>query len=185
MSFANIITIVRIIFVPFFLVIFLTEIQNKDIIAFVIFVVAALTDAVDGYIARKFKQITDIGKFLDPLADKLLVAAALIGLVKLDRVETIVAVLIILREIFITAFRFYFLVKDNSFSASWLSKKKTGFQIVAISILIIYKKVPYSSELFLIGKVLLYIALILTIYSGVEYLMKFSKYQRKIDRKSE
>jgi len=183
MTFANIITIIRIIFVPFFLVIFLTEIQNKDIIAFIIFVVAALTDAVDGYIARKFKQITDIGKFLDPLADKLLVTAALIGLVKLDRVETIVAVLIILREIFITAFRFYFLVKDNSISASWWAKKKTGFQIVAISVLILYKKVPFSNEVFIIGKVLIYIALILTIYSGIEYLMKFSKYQKEIKEK--
>jgi len=88
MTTANLITIIRIVMVPFFLVILLTEMQNKEIIAFAIFVVAAVTDSLDGYIARKFNQVSDLGKFLDPLADKLLVSAALIALVYLQEVET-------------------------------------------------------------------------------------------------
>ncbi len=172
---ANIITIIRILLVPIFLVILLTEMENKEIVAFVIFLVAAISDAVDGYIARKYNQVTNLGKFLDPLADKLLVTAALLALVNLGLVETWVASVIILREIFITAFRFYFLVKDSMFSASWIAKKKTTLQIIAIALLILCEKLPIRDTIFAIGTITLYIALILTIYSGVEYIIKYSK----------
>jgi len=172
---ANIITSIRIILVPIFLVILLTEMENKEIIAFIIFVVAAISDAIDGYIARKYNQITELGKFLDPLADKLLIAAALLALVSLNLVETWVAAIIIIREIFITAFRFYFLVKDSTFSASWIAKKKTTFQIIAIGILILCEKLPMRDTFFQIGTYLLYFAVALTIYSGVEYVLKYSK----------
>ena len=134
MTIPNIITVCRIILVPIFLVILLTEMENKEIIAFCIFLIAAITDAVDGYFARKLNQITDLGKFLDPLADKLLITAALLALVHQGVVSAWAASIIIIREIFITGFRFYFLVKDSSFSASWLAKKKTLFQVVAISL---------------------------------------------------
>ncbi|MCX6553967.1 MAG: CDP-diacylglycerol--glycerol-3-phosphate 3-phosphatidyltransferase [Candidatus Aminicenantes bacterium] len=174
MTKANLITIVRIIMVPLFLVILLTEMQNKEIIAFAIFVIAAVTDSLDGYVARKYNQVSDLGKFLDPLADKLLVAAALMALVYLQEVETWVAAIIILREIFISAFRFYYLVKNASFSASIPAKIKTTFQIVALSILIIYQKLPYANYLRLLGTAILYIAVILTVYSGVEYVVRFS-----------
>ena len=106
MTTANIITIIRIILVPFFLVILLTEMQNKEFIAFAIFVIAAVTDALDGYFARKYNEVSDLGKFLDPLADKLLVSAALIALVYLQEVETWVAAIIILRELFISVLPF-------------------------------------------------------------------------------
>ncbi|MCK4836459.1 MAG: CDP-diacylglycerol--glycerol-3-phosphate 3-phosphatidyltransferase, partial [Candidatus Aminicenantes bacterium] len=109
MNWANIITIMRIILVPIFLVILLTEMENKEIFAFIIFIIAAISDGIDGYIARKYHQVTELGKFLDPLADKLLVSAALLALVYLQIVETWIAAIIILREFFITAFRFYFL----------------------------------------------------------------------------
>lgn len=179
MTAANIVTILRIVLVPILLVILLTELQNKEIIAFIIFVIAAISDAVDGYIARKFNQVTELGKFLDPLADKLLVSATLLALVKLELVETWVAAIIILREIFITGFRFYFLVKDSSFASSWIAKYKTTFQIVSISILILCKVLPYSEILYTIGTVLLYIAVILTIYSGVDYIFKYSKLSKE------
>lgn len=176
MNWPNIITIMRIILIPIFLVILLTEMENKEIFAFVIFIIAAISDAFDGYIARKYDQITELGKFLDPLADKLLVSAALLALVYLQIVETWIAAIIILREIFITAFRFYFLVKESAFSASWIAKKKTFFQIVSISVLILHNKIPgYESTVKLAGTYLLYIAAILTIYSGVEYLIKYSR----------
>jgi CDP-diacylglycerol--glycerol-3-phosphate 3-phosphatidyltransferase len=175
MTSANMITIVRIIMVPFVLVILLTKMQNKEIIAFAIFVTAAITDSIDGYIARKFNQVSSLGKFLDPLADKLLVSAALIALVYLQEVETWAAAIIILRELFISAFRFYFLINHASFSASIPAKTKTMFQIVAISILILYRKMPYANYFYKLGTAVLYIAIFLTIYSGAEYIIRFSR----------
>lgn len=175
MTIANIITVIRILLVPIFLVILLTEMENKEIIAFLVFLVAAISDAVDGYFARKLDQVTELGKFLDPLADKLLVVAALLALVHEDVVAAWVATVIILREILIAGFRFYFLVKDSAFSASWLAKKKTMFQIISISVLMIHKKLPYPDTLFKIGTYLLYFAVFLTVYSGVEYVIKYSR----------
>ena len=179
MTKANMITIVRIIMVPFVLVILLTEMQNKEIIAFAIFVIAAVTDALDGYIARKLNEVSDLGKFLDPLADKLLVTAALIALVYLQEVETWVAAIIILRELFISFFRFYFLINNASFSASLPAKMKTTFQIVALAILIICRKLPFAEPLHILGTVVLYIAVLLTVYSGVEYVIRFSRSSTK------
>jgi CDP-diacylglycerol--glycerol-3-phosphate 3-phosphatidyltransferase len=175
MTTANMITIVRIIMVPFVLVILLTEMQNKEIIAFTIFVTAAITDSIDGYIARRFNQVSALGKFLDPLADKLLVSAALIALVYLQEVETWAAAIIILRELFISAFRFYFLITNASFSASVPAKIKTTVQIVAISIIILYRKMPFANYFYKLGTVVLYIAIFLTIYSGAEYVIRFSR----------
>ncbi len=173
------ITIVRIIMVPFFLVILLTEMQNKEFFAFAIFVIAAVTDSIDGYVARKYNQVSDLGKFLDPMADKLLVAAALIALVYLQEVETWVAAIIILREIFISAFRFYFLVNSASFSASILAKMKTTVQIVALALLIIYRKLPFAEQLGQLATVILYVAVFLTVYSGAAYVIHFSRQPKK------
>ncbi len=175
MTKANWITILRILLVPIFLVFILTEMDNKEIFAFIVFLIASVTDGLDGYIARKFNQVSDLGKFLDPIADKLLISAALIALVSLNEVETWVAAVIIMRELFISAFRFYSLMKDASFSASRLAKIKTTFQIVSISIFIIYRKLPFSNTLFIIATILIYIAVILSIYSGFIYVTKYSK----------
>jgi len=178
MNLANIITIIRIILAPIFVVILLTKMENKEIIALIVFVIAAISDTIDGYIARKYNQITDLGKFLDPFADKLIVTSALLALVHLQIVETWVATVIILREILITGFRFYFLVNDAVFSASWLAKKKTLFQIVSLGILIVYERLPYPDIMFTAGTILLYFATFLTVYSGVEYILKYSKLLR-------
>jgi CDP-diacylglycerol--glycerol-3-phosphate 3-phosphatidyltransferase len=175
MTKANIITIVRIFMVPIVLVILLTEMENKEIIAFSVFVIAAITDSIDGYVARKYNQVSDLGKFLDPLADKLLVTAALIALVYLQMVETWVAAIIILRELFISVFRFYYLVNSASFSASLPAKLKTTFQIVALAILIICPKVPYAAAVRQLGTVILYLAVLLTVYSGAEYVIRLSR----------
>lgn len=175
MTIANMITVGRILLVPIFLVILLTEMENKEVIAFIIFLIAAITDAVDGYFARKYNEVTDLGKFLDPLADKLLVTAALLALVYLGKVSAWAASIIIFRELFITGFRFYFLVKDASFSASWIAKKKTMFQLIAMGLLIIHTKLPYPDVIFKIGTYVLYFAVCLTVYSGVEYVFKYSR----------
>lgn len=175
MTLANIITIFRILLVPVFLVIILTEMQNKEIIAFLVFITASLTDALDGYVARKMNQVTDLGKFLDPLADKLLISAALLALVHLGRVAAWVAAVIIIREVFITGFRYYYFFKDNSFSASWLAKRKTLFQVISIAIIIIHTRLPYPDVMLQLGTVLLYVAVFLSVYSGLEYLVKYSR----------
>jgi CDP-diacylglycerol--glycerol-3-phosphate 3-phosphatidyltransferase len=94
--------------------------------------------------------------------------------VYLQEVETWAAAIIILRELFISAFRLYFLINDASFSASIPAKTKTTFQIVAISILILYRKMPYADYFYKLGTVVLYIAIFLTIYSGVEYVIRYS-----------
>ncbi len=179
MTKANIVTLLRILLVPIFIVILLTEMENKEIIAFVVFLFAAISDAFDGYIARKFDQVTDLGKFLDPIADKLLISAALIALVSLGEIDTWAAVVIILREIFMTAFRFYFYMKEASFSASRIAKNKTLLQIISISIFIIYRKLPYSDYIYIIGNIILYIAVFLTLYSAIEYVIKYSKVIKK------
>ena len=179
MTKANIITLLRILLVPIFIVILLTEMENKEIIAFVVFLFAAISDAFDGYIARKFDQVTDLGKFLDPIADKLLISAALVALVSLGEIETWAAAVIILRELFMTAFRFYFYMKEASFSASRIAKNKTLLQIIAISIFIIYRKLPYSDYIYIIGNIILYLAVFLTVYSAIEYVIKYSKVIKK------
>jgi CDP-diacylglycerol--glycerol-3-phosphate 3-phosphatidyltransferase len=181
MTIANIITVLRILLVPIFLVILLTEMENKEIIAFLVFLIASISDAVDGYFARRLNQITELGKFLDPLADKLLVAAALLALVYLEFVAAWVAAVIIIREIFITGFRFYFVVKDSAFSTSSLAKKKTLFQIIAISTLILHPKFPDPETTFEVGTIILYVALFLTVYSGIEYVMKYTRTRTTVD----
>ena len=174
MTLANIITIARIMLVPVFLVVLLTELENKEIFAFFIFIIASVSDALDGYIARRYNQVTDLGKFLDPLADKLLISGALIALVAIGTIETWIASLIVLREILITSFRYYSLTKDAVFSASFIAKRKTFFQIFSISTLIIYDifPKPYNEYFFNVGTYILYFALFLTIYSGIEYIIK-------------
>lgn len=178
---ANIITMARILLVPIILVLMLTEMENKEILAFIVFILASITDAFDGYFARKYNQITDLGKFLDPFADKLLIVGALLALVYLGYAAAWAVFIIIFREIFFIGFRFYFLVKENSFSASWIAKKKTMFQAISVGILIIHTKLPYPDLFLKIGTYVLYIAVILTVYSGIEYIIKYSKTLRKTD----
>ena len=126
----NQITFIRILLIPFFVLFLLLEIPYKNYIAAFIFIILSLSDAFDGYIARKKQQVTGIGKILDPIADKLLISAALIFLI--GRIELWMAVVIIARELIITALRMFFLPKKVVISASYLGKIKTISQIIAI-----------------------------------------------------
>ena len=178
MTAANIVTIIIIVLVPILVVLLLTELSNRELIAFIVFIIAAVSDALDGYLARKFNAVTELGKFLDPLADKLLVAGTLIALVSLGKAETWVATVIILREIFMTGFRVYFLVNDSSFSSSWTAKFKTFFQVTAIAILIIGRKPPNPDFLFHAGTAILYLAAALSIYSAIIYIVNYTKFSK-------
>ena len=137
-----------------------------DILAGVVFIVAAVTDSLDGYIARKHRLVTTLGKFIDPLADKVLVIAAMIALVDLHRIPAWIVLVIITREFVVTGLRLVAAAEGVVIAASRGGKLKTVFQIVALSMLIL--KVPG-------GTILMWAAMILTVWSGMEYLIDGSR----------
>lgn len=166
MNLANKLTLLRIILIPIFLVLIATKIPYGVYLATGVFIIAALTDKLDGYIARSRNQITTFGKFMDPLADKLLVAAALISLTELQRLSTWVVMIIIAREFAVTGLRTIAAADGIVIAASWWGKLKTTTQIIAIVAVLI--NLPYYS-------ILVYIAVIITIFSGVDYFYKNRK----------
>ena len=159
----NALTMLRIVAVPVIVVALLGETPNGDVIAAVVFALAALTDGVDGYIARRRREETTFGTLMDPLADKLLIVAALISLVSLDRLAAWVAMVIIARELAVTGLRSLAAEKGVVIAASWLGKAKTGLQIAAILLLIGFDPSPLWVDL------VLYAAVAMTLVSGADY----------------
>ena len=141
--------------------------EYVDYIALAIFIIASLTDLVDGKIARKYNLVTNFGKFMDPLADKLLVCAAMIALVELGRIPSWVVIIIISREFIISGFRL--IASDNGvvIAASYWGKFKTTFQMVMVCLMI--ANIP---QLQLLTDIIMWVALILTVVSLADYLMK-------------
>ena len=170
-------TWLRILLIPVFLVVFyfpdtwLTG-PEKNLTATILYAVAAATDWLDGYLARSLNQTSAFGAFLDPVADKLMVAAALILLVGLGRVDAIIAVIIIGREIAISALREWMakLGKSKSVAVSFLGKVKTGCQMAAILLLLFHGMLFGLIDTDYIGTVLIYVAAALTLWSMVYYL---------------
>ena len=165
----NVLTMVRILAVPVLVVALLDETPDGDVIAAAVFALAALTDGLDGYIARRRKQVTTFGKLMDPLADKLLVIAALISLVSLDRLAAWIAMVIIARELAVTGLRSLAAERGVVIAASWLGKLKTLLQIAAIFALIAFDPPPVWAD------VLLYLAVAVTVISGVDYFLGLRK----------
>ena len=168
MNLPNKLTIFRVILIPFFIVFLLVPITPVDKwIALAIFIIASLTDLLDGKIARKYNLVTNFGKFMDPLADKLLVCSALICLIELERIPSWMVIVIIAREFIISGFRL--VASDNGvvIAASYWGKFKTTFQRVAVCLLI--ADIP---ALYLLTRIVLWIAVILTVVSLVDYLIK-------------
>jgi CDP-diacylglycerol--glycerol-3-phosphate 3-phosphatidyltransferase len=174
MNLANKITITRIFLIPVFLVLMLIEFKYHNFLAAAVFIIAASTDSLDGYIARKRNLITNFGKFIDPLADKLLVTSALIVLVSKGQVPALVAIIIISREFIITGFRLLASSEGVVLAASWLGKVKTVTQIVAI-IAIIIGNFPFTYINFPFDIIVLYISVIFTVISAVDYIYKNRK----------
>ncbi len=146
--------------------------HNKHLVATMLFAAAAITDWLDGYLARILNQASAFGAFLDPVADKLMVTAALIVLIKLGYVDALIAFIIIGREIAISALREWMAQLGNSKSVavSMLGKLKTTFQMIAI-LLLLYHEPILGISIHLAGTVLIYLAAILTLWSMVYYLM--------------
>ncbi|SKC73994.1 CDP-diacylglycerol--glycerol-3-phosphate 3-phosphatidyltransferase [Maledivibacter halophilus] len=174
MNLANKITIARILLVPIFMFFLLTNIPYGVTIATLIFIIAALTDSLDGYIARSRNQITKLGKFMDPLADKLLVTAALVSLVQMDRLPAWVVVIIISREIIVSVFRAVAASEGIVIAASPWGKAKTVSQIVAILILL-FNNVSFNLLNIPFDILAVWAAVILTVISGFDYINKNKK----------
>jgi CDP-diacylglycerol--glycerol-3-phosphate 3-phosphatidyltransferase len=173
MNIPNSLTILRIILVPVFVFILLVRVPYGDYIAAAIFVIAAVTDSLDGYLARKWKQITKLGIILDPLADKLLITAALISLVELGRIPGWIAIVIIGREFAVTGLRLVKAEEGVLIPASLMGKLKTVSQIVAVFLVILPNSYRGFTTLPL-GEWAMYLAVFVTIVYGVEYFHNFN-----------
>ncbi len=165
MNLPNKLTILRVLMVPIFVLFMLTDLGGdySNIIALIIFVVASLTDLLDGYLARKHNLVTNFGKFMDPLADKLLVCSALICMVELERIPAWMVLVIIAREFIISGFRLVASDAGVVIAASYWGKVKTVVQIVMIIMLLI--EFPFAM-------VASWLAVILTVVSLVDYVAK-------------
>ena len=163
----NTLTMLRILAVPVVVVALLSEVDNGDLIAGLVFALAAFTDGLDGYIARRNDDVTTFGKLMDPLADKLLIVAALVSLVAVDRLEAWIAMVIIAREFAVTGLRTLAAEQGAVIEASWLGKVKTAVQIVAIIGLIVTDPATPLVD----G--LVYAAAFITVVSGVDYFYGF------------
>jgi CDP-diacylglycerol---glycerol-3-phosphate 3-phosphatidyltransferase len=167
-------TLVRIVLVPLVIVFLISSDRVHVFIAAVIFVAASLTDWLDGRIARSTNQVTRLGTLLDPVADKLLVAAALVSLVQVDMVPAWMALVIIGRELAVTGLRGVTLSMGVVVPASRLGKWKTVLQYVALTLLILEKGVPAEFVPFhLVSGIALWIAMGVTVFSGLDYFYSF------------
>ena len=171
MNTPNKLTIARIIMIPFFVAFLMYDITGSadKRIALAIFVIASLTDTLDGYLARKYHLVTNFGKFMDPLADKLLVCSALICFTATGQLAAWITIIIIAREFIISGFRL--VASDNGvvIAASYWGKFKTTFQMLMIIYLVVDLQFAYAN---VVGMVLVYVALALTVISLVDYIAK-------------
>lgn len=171
MNLPNKLTTFRVILIPFFVFFMLAPNMTgiNHYIAAAIFIVASLTDLLDGKIARKYNLVTNFGKFMDPLADKLLVCSAMICLIQTGQLAAWIVVIIIAREFIISGFRL--IASDNGvvIAASYWGKFKTTFQMLMVIVLILNVQMPFFQ---ILGMILTYAALILTVVSLIDYIVK-------------
>lgn len=169
MNLPNKLTVVRMVLVPFFVASLLLSGSNETLkwVALVLFVVASLTDFLDGYIARKYNLITNFGKFMDPLADKILTISGMICLIELGRIPSWIVVIIVAREFIISGFRLIATEHGIVIAANYWGKFKTTFQMIMIILMIM--NLPALS---LVTDIVMWIALILTIISLATYIMQ-------------
>ncbi len=176
----NALTIFRIILIIPFTVLLLggqrgwfgSNLLVPDILADLIFIIASLTDMLDGKIARRFGLVSNFGKFMDPLADKLLVCTAMIALIDMKRIPAWVVIVIIAREFIISGFRLIAVENGKVIAASWWGKFKTTFQMIMVILMIVEPSLALMGMPVIIVDIIMYIALALTIISLIDYLVK-------------
>ena len=170
MNLPNKLTLLRVCMIPIFLVVlFLAPEPTNRTVAVIIFIVASLTDMLDGKIARKYNLVTNFGKFMDPLADKLLVMSALVSMVALEDLPAWVVIIILAREFAITGFRTLAMEANIVMAASWWSKVKTTTQMIMIPVVLL--QLPFEC-MPMVEKILVALAVFFTIFSGVDYMVK-------------
>ena len=169
----NLLTFSRLLLIPIFILLFSHPTPERSVAAATVFGIAAITDLLDGYLARRRSEVTRLGRLLDPIADKLLVISGLILLVEFQRVSAIVAILIIAREVAVTGIRAISAAEGIVLSAETTGKYKMTAQVLAIICLIVADSVDPEWNAYAIGNVLLYGALMLGLISGAKYLVTF------------
>ena len=174
LSLPNGVTIIRIAAIPIILLLLFTSGQTYKIITAILFLLVAGTDTLDGYLARRRGMVTTLGKFLDPLADKLLIVASLIALITARGIPVWMVIVIVGREIAVTGLRGIAVSQDIVISASPLGKYKTVFEVASIFFLI-FSNGYFSIDFHLVGMGLLWIALGVAVISGIDYFKKFLK----------
>ena len=176
----NVLTIFRVILIIPFTILLLggqrgwfgSNLLVPDILADLIFVIASLTDMLDGKIARRYGLVTNFGKFMDPLADKLLVCTAMIALIDMKRIPAWVVIIIIAREFIISGFRLIAVESGKVIAASWWGKFKTTFQMIMVILMIVEPSLALMGMPVIIVDIIMYIALALTLISLIDYLVK-------------
>ena len=178
MNTPNKLTVLRILLVPFFVAFLLIkQIPYNYLWATLIFAIASITDTIDGKMARKYNLVTDFGKFMDPLADKILVTSALVCFIELGFVNSIMVVIILASEFMVTSLRLIASGKGKVIAASMWGKVKTVSQMVGIVVILllqtVYQFTPFASMdlIVMIGQILMWIATLLTLISGAEYMI--------------
>jgi CDP-diacylglycerol--glycerol-3-phosphate 3-phosphatidyltransferase len=172
----NAITMIRIGVIPILFFVLLNPDRVVSMIIAVCFILAAVTDLLDGYVARRYGIVTKLGKFLDPLADKLIVNTAMILMIPIGRIPAWIVAVMIMRDLAVDGLRSIASTDDMVIHASILGKQKTLCQVIAVSALLIHYPL-FGADAHTVGIVTLYIALVLTIWSGVDYFMKYFKLQ--------
>ncbi len=170
----NILTLMRIVLIPVFVIFFALGIPNWNIWAAIIFIAAAITDWLDGYLARKFDQVSNFGKLWDPVADKLLVLAALLVLMAWGKIGYLIVLVLVAREFIISGLRASAAAKGVVIAADKSGKLKTVVQFVAI-ILLLLEGWPFVGSPVDIGQVLIWVSVALSIYSCIEYFVRNGK----------
>lgn len=168
MNIANKLTLLRIVMIPVFMFLLL---EGLSFWAFVVFALASLTDFLDGYLARKYNLITNFGKFMDPLADKLLITSALICFVQLGMINAWVVVIILSREFIVSIFRAIAAAEGIVIAASWWGKAKTISQMFMVIVLLL-GNFPFHLINLPVDQILVVLATVLTIISGYDYIVK-------------
>lgn len=177
MNLPNKLSMIRICMIPFFVAFAMMDAFWAQLLAVLIYIIACITDALDGHIARSRGLVTNFGKFMDPIADKLLVMSALILLVSQSRMPAWVCILMLAREFLISGFRLVAAETGKVIAAGKLGKLKTIFQMISTIALLLF--VPVGESAAILGKfgvitanILMYIALVLTVVSGVDYILR-------------
>jgi CDP-diacylglycerol--glycerol-3-phosphate 3-phosphatidyltransferase len=173
----NVLTVLRILLVPVLVVALLAGTDHGDLLAAIAFALASVTDAVDGHLARSRGSITTFGKLMDPVADKLLIIAALLALVSLDRLAAWVAMVIIAREFAVTVTRLYATQQGVVIAANWWGKAKTIVQVAAIFFVIAFDPTPLWVD------ALVYAAVAITIISGIDYFFGLRRLLREAEER--